>query len=161
MSEIEKKVVYKYVGDKKKIKAFISTPNKKVPAGAKLVFLNLYSRLGGKNTCWPSQTTIAEDTGFSVRQVRNHLNLLLKLEIIRMARRGYAQTVDHRKNTRSSEYDLSPVLRYMVWDKNTRTGKFIEDNEELTAIITGKEVPTNYINELKVKKQQEGDEDQR
>lgn len=45
-------------------------------AGAKLVFLNLADRANARGVCWPSQKTIARDTGLSERTVRAKLRQL-------------------------------------------------------------------------------------
>ena len=56
--------------------------DRSIPTGAKLTLLYLIYRLGGKNYTFPSQNRIGKDLGFGDRQVRNHLNVLRKKEII-------------------------------------------------------------------------------
>ncbi len=137
---------FRYVPNKKKMEELLSTPNSKLPAGAKLVFLNLMHRLGGKRTCWPSQERIAKDVGFSSRQVRNHLRRLEKIGAIVQSQRGFKDTRLHRQNTRSSEYDLGNMLVLKNLDdksKKSAIGTLLLPKLEINNLETGKEVPTN------------------
>ena len=149
MKRDDSTLIKRFVADKKKFQQFFALPNKDLPAGAKLIYLNLFHRLGGKRTCWPSQGRIAKDTGFSERQVRNHLKRLERIGVIKIAKKGFSVTVGSQKKSRSSEYDLGSMLRLKVYDPTKKTSNFIPFEEELIEIETGKEVPTNDVNTIK------------
>jgi hypothetical protein len=65
---------------------------------AKLVYASLWDRAGDKNSCWPSQQTIADDVGISSRAVRIALAQLLEAGEIE---------VDHFRG-RPNRYRLDP-----------------------------------------------------
>ncbi len=101
-----------YVPDKKKLAEALETPSMLLSAGAKLVLLHLIGYTGKHYYCWPAQKTIANKLGMSDRQVRYHLTQLVGLNIIRKLKKGYKIPLsDGGTYTRSSAYDLSPVLR--------------------------------------------------
>ena len=80
-----------------------------ITPSTKLVLLNLTSRLGGKNFCFPSQETIAKDLGLSVRYVRYHISILRKRNIICTKRSAFNPKTSKALN--SNRYDLSSILQ--------------------------------------------------
>lgn len=63
-----------------------------ITPAAKLVLLNILERLGQKGMAWPSQETIAADTGFSEPTVRRALSELSALGLLAKHRRGQGLT---------------------------------------------------------------------
>ena len=93
--------------------------NKKVTTGAKLVLLNLSSRLGGKDYCFPSQETIGKDLGLSARQVRTHIKTLVDKRIIFVKKRALNQQKE--KHMYSNEYNLTNILKKKTINDKSKT----------------------------------------
>lgn len=83
--------------------------DKTIPSGAKVVLSNLIYRSGLKDYAFPSQRRIAKDVGLSDRQVRNHLRLLFRREIITWSKGAVNPKTGTRFN--SNKYDLTYVLQ--------------------------------------------------
>ncbi|MEO8581774.1 MAG: helix-turn-helix domain-containing protein [Patescibacteria group bacterium] len=106
---IKKKTIY--VNDRKKIQLVLAAPKEKLSSGAKLVFLNLLSRLFGKATCWPSQQRIGADLALSARQVRKHLDKLVEFGAVIIIDKTNLDISTDGHHFRSNQYDMSNVLR--------------------------------------------------
>ncbi len=83
--------------------------DKNISSGAKLVLLNLVSRIGGKDFAFPSQKRIARDVGLSDRQVRNLLKELK--EKVNLLWCEGAVNPETNKKLRSNKYVLTDMLR--------------------------------------------------
>lgn len=103
--EKDKKV--RYVTNKYQMEMVLQS--RKLSSGSKLVLLNLRKWLGGKNYCWPSQTTIGKELGLSSRMIRNHIKVLEKAGIIQVSRGAYSPKLG--KSVSSNRYDLSKILQ--------------------------------------------------
>jgi len=108
------KLIYKV--DRQILNKVLSSKN--FNSGSKLVLRNLIDRLGYKNYCFPSQTTIGKDLGLSERQVRNHIRFLQQRGVIRITRR-LAVNQKKNKHVYSNTYDLSPILFEKLITKTT------------------------------------------
>ena len=88
---------------------FAAVPNwmireKRVPRNAILVYASLSSR-AGMGAIFPSQATIAEESGLSERTVRRMMTHLEEIGVVeRRARRGH----EGRANSRTDAYTLHP-----------------------------------------------------
>lgn len=60
---------------------------------AKIVYAALLMRLGGKTKCWPTQETIAEDTGRAVRSVKRALADLRAAKLVEVKQRKHQSAV--------------------------------------------------------------------
>lgn len=93
--------------------------DKRLTTGAKLVLLNLKSRLGGKDYCFPSQETIGKDLGLSARQVRTHVKTLVSKKIIFVKKRALNQKKE--KHMYSNEYNLTNILKKKTINDKSKT----------------------------------------
>ncbi len=96
-----------YSVDKNKVKVVLS--DKKLGSGVKLTLLNLIDRLYGKNDCFPSEPTIAEDIGLTVESVKKHVAILKACRYIKVKRGGINPYTG--KSYSSNTYDLSYFLK--------------------------------------------------
>lgn len=55
-----------------------------ISPAAKAVYVNLSSRCGREGACWPSQQTIASETGYGVRRVKDAVAELVSLGVVKV-----------------------------------------------------------------------------
>jgi len=97
----------KYVVNKYQLQQVLKS--RLISSGSKLVLLHLKSFLYGKDYCFPSQQTIANNLGLSQRQVRNHITALKKVGFIKVKRSAYNPHT--QKSVTSNKYDLNYILQ--------------------------------------------------
>ncbi|MDA1382057.1 helix-turn-helix domain-containing protein [Plesiomonas shigelloides subsp. oncorhynchi] len=102
----------------------------------KLIFILLANYADDKNICWPSQATLAKESGLSDRSVRNITIRMEKLGYLRVLRRGSGvtpskyQLVFNPANTNESE-SISKVSPEKFPPQNgDESGKFFRCRAE-------------------------------
>ena len=93
-----------------------------LPPTAKLVLINLAGRIDQAYSCYPSLTTICEDTGLSRSSVTRTLNLLEDNDLLMRASRQRANG-----STRSNRYYLNHPEAPHV------TGEYDDDDDDYRA----------------------------
>lgn len=64
-----------------------------VPHTARHVLHALAAHCNGKGQCWPSIATLCQETGIPRRSLQRSLQLLARLDLVRIAPRGYRSNV--------------------------------------------------------------------